>query len=432
MASFNLTSGTTTTAQTLLTGETGRVGAGAVLSTGSNFAIGLSGNFVGTVAAPTVVNDGSISSSTRVFTPSNVTGTIYIVNTGSMLTSGSVAADFSSGVNTATIVLDNSGSISGIFAMSQGNDMLVMRNGASMVSANGAAGVDWLNYAAITGAGVSVTLGSSATGFTGSVTGFENVYGSNQGDTITGDTNNNVLVGLDGDDTLNGGNGNDTLWGGTGNDTLQGGAGNDVLYGGEGTDSLAGGANDDIYQVTDGTDVVVEQSAAGTDAVFVTVSWTVTSDNIEAVYALGSGLSITGQSTVDVLVADATTGSTLLGQDGDDTLWGQAGADSLSGGAGNDVLRGGAANDTLAGGAGDDKLVGGAGADTFLIDPLAAFGTDEIFDFNKAEGDVLRFVGQSQPVTIQVIDGNTQLVMAQGMVNLYGVTGLTQDDLVFG
>src|SRR3546814_9039298 len=51
------------------------------------------------------------------------------------------------------------------------------------------------------------------------LTGVENVTGSNFNDTLTGDTGSNVL---------NGGNGNDTLIGGAGADALIGGSGIDT------------------------------------------------------------------------------------------------------------------------------------------------------------------------------------------------------------
>jgi len=72
----------------------------------------------------------------------------------------------------------------------------------------------------------NVNTGGDAQG--DSLTGIENVTGSNYNDALTGDSNDN---------TLTGGAGNDTLVGGAGNDTLIGGAGNDTLVGGTGIDT---------------------------------------------------------------------------------------------------------------------------------------------------------------------------------------------------
>ena len=104
----------------------------------------------------------------------------------------------------------------------------------------------------------------------------ENVTGSRNDDTITGDAVPNVLKGGDGADTLDGGGendklygegGKDTLNGGEGNDMLMGGAGNDKLYGGEGRDTLVGGAGDDDLgtgsRASDGT--ITAESTPATD-----------------------------------------------------------------------------------------------------------------------------------------------------------------------
>ena len=91
----------------------------------------------------------------------------------------------------------------------------------------------------------------------------ENVMGSEEDDTITGNTSANRLMGGDGNDTLNGGDestggdtlmggaGRDNLNGGAGDDKLMGGAGGDVLLGGDGNDTLTGGAGED--EMTGGT-----------------------------------------------------------------------------------------------------------------------------------------------------------------------------------
>ncbi|WP_375506251.1 hypothetical protein [uncultured Nostoc sp.] len=56
---------------------------------------------------------------------------------------------------------------------------------------------------------------------------FDNVRGTNQGDTIVGDRQNNQLFGNGGNDTVSGGGGNDLLAGGNGSDILTGGLGAD-------------------------------------------------------------------------------------------------------------------------------------------------------------------------------------------------------------
>ena len=100
----------------------------------------------------------------------------------------------------------------------------------------------------------------------------ENLTGSNQKDSLTGDANPNVLKGMGGDDTLSGGDNNDTLEGGMGNDVLNGGddvdklmggAGDDRLDGGGGEDTIVGGAGHDDMEGGDGNDDFVFSPADG-------------------------------------------------------------------------------------------------------------------------------------------------------------------------
>ncbi|MEH2437401.1 MAG: hypothetical protein V7K25_24730 [Nostoc sp.] len=64
---------------------------------------------------------------------------------------------------------------------------------------------------------------------------------------LTGNAQNNTLIGGNGNDQLQGLAGNDTLQGGNGNDILTGGTGDDLLWGGNGDDILTGGAGKDKY-----------------------------------------------------------------------------------------------------------------------------------------------------------------------------------------
>ncbi|WP_233270786.1 beta strand repeat-containing protein [Aeromonas hydrophila] len=81
--------------------------------------------------------------------------------------------------------------------------------------------------------------------------------GSDFGDSITGNSLDNILSGGDGDDLLYGMGGKDTLVGGKGNDVLDGGSGNDTLYGEAGDDTLIGGIGNDILQGGDGKDLLI-------------------------------------------------------------------------------------------------------------------------------------------------------------------------------
>lgn len=100
-----------------------------------------------------------------------------------------------------------------------------------------------------------------------SAIGFENLWGTAKGDTLTGHDGNNVLLGKGGNDTLHGLAGNDKLDGAAGNDTMLGGAGKDTLIGGKGNDVLQGDAGNDILRGQAGKDVFVFGANSGTDTV---------------------------------------------------------------------------------------------------------------------------------------------------------------------
>ncbi|WP_395660327.1 S8 family serine peptidase [Aestuariivirga sp.] len=83
---------------------------------------------------------------------------------------------------------------------------------------------DTVSYASAT-AGVTVTLASTISQNTAgagsdTLSGFENLTGSNHNDRLTGSTGANVIKGVSGDDVITGGRGADILWGGEGSDTF--------------------------------------------------------------------------------------------------------------------------------------------------------------------------------------------------------------------
>ncbi|HUR43976.1 MAG TPA: M10 family metallopeptidase, partial [Aestuariivirga sp.] len=207
------------------------------------------------------------------------------------------------------LTLTGSGAINGIgnslaniITGNSGNNILEGRGGADQLA--GGNGVDTASYAA-SAAAVSVNLttgigsGGDAQGDT--LSGIENLTGSQFDDTLSGNAGNNILAGGLGLDTLSyanasravtvslalaqaqrtGGGGNDTisgfenltgsafgdqltgssgdnlLTGLAGNDRLSGGAGLDRLIGGAGQDTLTGGLNADQFVFTAATDSTV-------------------------------------------------------------------------------------------------------------------------------------------------------------------------------
>ena len=110
--------------------------------------------------------------------------------------------------------------------------------------------------------------------------------------------------------------------------TLYGNTGNNLLNGAAGADTMYGGLGNDTYFVDNAMDAVVENLGEGTDAVFASVNYTLTA-NVEALVLNGPG-NLTG------------TGNALA-----NSLFGNAADNALDGGAGVDVLQGNAGNDTF-------------------------------------------------------------------------------------
>ncbi len=132
-----------------------------------------------------------------------------------------------------------------------GNDLLYSGPGNDLL--DGGTGSDTASYAHATAA-VTVNLGllgaqNTFGAGTDTLTGIENLVGSNFNDTLTGDNNNNVINGGLGNDILNGGGGDDLLIGGMGNNTMTGGAGADTFQWPKGNSG-----HDLITDFTPGTD----------------------------------------------------------------------------------------------------------------------------------------------------------------------------------
>jgi Ca2+-binding RTX toxin-like protein len=111
-----------------------------------------------------------------------------------------------------------------------GNDWILTGGGYDYI--DGGDGIDTVSYEDSWDR-VEVNL-ATGTGRYGSasrdvIVNVENIYGSEFGDKLTGDSGVNRLNGQLGNDIIDGGGGNDYIIGGEGNDTLTGGAGADVF-----------------------------------------------------------------------------------------------------------------------------------------------------------------------------------------------------------
>jgi Ca2+-binding RTX toxin-like protein len=160
---------------------------------------------------------------------------------------------------------------------------------------------------------IHVDLGSglvTADGFAGhdSVSGVEDVVGTQYADVLVGGPSPNILLGEGGDDWLSGGGGDDAISGDDGVDTV----------------AFDGATKALKVDLKDGT-----ATGQGSDSL----------DSIEIVLGGPKGDTIRGDPLDDRLV----------GHGGDDLLIGRGGADTLLGGSGADTLDGGLDTDTCAG-----------------------------------------------------------------------------------
>jgi Ca2+-binding RTX toxin-like protein len=260
-----------------------------------------------------------------------------------------------------------------------GNDTLVggegdddLRGGDGDDAIDGRGGSDTVSYGSAPGS-VSADLAAGAASGEGTdtLTGIENLTGSDFDDTLSGDSGPNVLKGGLGNDTLSGADDADNLQGGDGNDSLSGGNGNDTLDGGLGDDAIGGDVGVDLVSYAGAPASVSVDLASGS------ASGGEGSDTLSSVEQLsGSEFNdtlggdaranfIRGRGGNDVILGRGGSDQ-LRGEIGSDTLDGGAGGDQLSGDVGNDRLNGGSGADSLDGGAGNDVLNGGSGADRLL------------------------------------------------------------------
>jgi len=191
----------------------------------------------------------------------------------------------------------------------------LIEGGSGGDSLVGGAGNDTLSYSG-SELGVRVRLANSTGhGFgdaqADTISGFENIYGSKQADTLWGDSAANILDGFGGNDLLDGGAGADTLFGGAGHDTM----------------------------LVDAADKLID-GGAGQDAVFIARSVNLDTEtaflrSVENVFLTGSARNATGNSASNSLFGNSLA-NFLYGGDGNDTLAGQGGKDTLVGGKGND------------------------------------------------------------------------------------------------
>ncbi|MEM1167890.1 MAG: hypothetical protein AAGJ08_02045 [Cyanobacteria bacterium P01_H01_bin.35] len=331
------------------------------------------------------------------------------------------------GTNYADTIEGNS--LDNTFTGLMGNDVLKGKGGSDTVDYSyTTAGVQVI-LNANDAAAVTVTKKAAERGetdsqeYTETIYGFENVIGSDHGDTIHGTGEVNILEGNDGDDYLwgrggndivDGGKGNDTLdaglgsdtmrggdgddslqghngnkrlYGGSGNDTINAATGNDIINGGEGNDIINGGKGNDTINGGKGNDTFVFDTdvALGSDVINTTTE--------KELYSITLDFSSTTNTNNKIAIDLTETGSqkvnnnlTLsLGEGLIDEVQGTAGNDTITGNDERNLLVGNGGNDKLTGGWGNDTLTGGNGADTFYLSiGFSSRSKDIITDFDPA------------------------------------------------
>jgi Ca2+-binding RTX toxin-like protein len=254
-------------------------------------------------------------------------------------------------------------------------------NGTDTLS-GGPGANDIVSYASASRGGIQVSLSSNKAKGDGhdDLSGFEDVVGSPQSDTIVGDGSPNRLDGGVGDDTLDSGGGGGVAFGGPGTDSCNG---FDVESScGPEAAPPAGAAYGILNQGLDGASLIV-QGGSGNDDIRVSRdggNWVI-SDAVP-IYA-GDGCA-NPPGNVNVLVCADSGGPPLLvitGGIGNDQMAIDGSVPSgahvrVNGNAGDDTLIGGDTDDVLEAGEnyngpdfGHDRLIGNAGSDVLYSDP---------------------------------------------------------------
>jgi Ca2+-binding RTX toxin-like protein len=295
----------------------------------------------------------------------NNAGDVVVENAGEGSDTVRSSVTYTLPANTETLILTGSAAIKGTGngadnllignnannALSGGAGDDILQGGLGNDSLTGGIGIDTASYADAAGA-VSVDLGlGKATGADGTDTlgSIENIDGSDNNDTLSGNAGANLLAGGAGDDNLSGNGGNDILEGGLGDDALDGGAGSDTASyahaggavavdlgagsasGADGNDTLTsienatGGIGNDTFIGTAGNNVF--DGGGGVDTVsYANASGAVTVDlsQNKATGAAGTDTLISIEniigSTFDDAFATAYANRSFTGGGGADTL----------------------------------------------------------------------------------------------------------------
>jgi Ca2+-binding RTX toxin-like protein len=292
-------------------------------------------------------------------------------------------------------------------------------------------------------------------------------------DTITGNSDSNILLGGDGNDTIAGGAGDDVAFLGVGNDVFvwNPGDGSDVIEGQADTDTLRfTGANADEFidiaanggrvrlnrdignvaldiddverlevRALGGADTVTVNDLTGTDVTQVLVDLAAVAggkvpdakidkvnvngtngDDVITLATVAGEIVVTGLSAQVVIDhAGKTDLLTINGFGGDDVINASSFAANqialqILGGLGADIVLGSAGNDTVNGGDGDDTALLGAGNDRFIWNP----GDDNDTIEGQSGTDTLEFHGANIAENIDIAANGGRVLFFRDVANV--------------
>jgi Ca2+-binding RTX toxin-like protein len=290
-----------------------------------------------------------------------------------------------------------SSGLTDIFNGGNGTDTLALDKGR--ISGGGEIVQYTVSLASNTGS-IATTGGANDSSFT--MSGIENVDGSDVIDHITGNAGDNDLKGANGNDSLYGGDGNDSLDGGRGNDLLNGGAGRDAAFYSRDTDSNAVNANLTTGQAVQGsyTDTLVSiETLIGSQGADTLTGNTANINTFTSSFISDVLMGMAGNDTLNggntaastvvlasyqsdqaAVTVNLTTGQATDGWGNTDTL---TNIDGVIGSGFNDSITGGSSSAQIIAGNFFEIFDGGAGNDTIN----GADGTDRV-QYNNATGGV--------------------------------------------
>ncbi|MDD3312201.1 calcium-binding protein, partial [Pseudodesulfovibrio sp.] len=262
-----------------------------------------------------------------------------------------------------------------------GNDYFGGWDGANTF--DGGAGVDTVTYEEDPDA-IQVWLGDgyvvNGWGETDSVNNVEVIVGSDYGDTLHGNYDNNTFYGGDGGDSFGNIVGADSLYGEDGDDTFTiGGQVGDgtVIDGGDGSDTVEINGSDTLdltnlatldnienLSISGGTVAQLSGNLLdGRDWKLKGLSDSGSIATLSVILAAGDVVDLTHLDLTDWNYFDALS---VLGSSGDESVTGTGHGETMAGDEGNDTLFGNGGRDTLIGGLGNDSLSGGDGDDLLM------------------------------------------------------------------